>query len=70
LIKDNTHDTRFYFVHSYYVQTEKYENSLLKTFYGHKFDSGIFANNIYGLQFHPEKSHKFGMKIFEQFGKL
>ena len=63
-------DSLFYFVHSYYVQTKKNENSLLKTSYGHQFDSGIVSKNIYGVQFHPEKSHKFGMRLFEQFAKL
>tara|TARA_Y100000389_G_scaffold202606_1_gene248386 strand:- start:1011 stop:1616 length:606 start_codon:yes stop_codon:yes gene_type:complete len=70
LVNKLKHDSRFYFVHSYYVQTTKTENSLLKTYYGHKFDSGIVSKNIYGVQFHPEKSHSFGMKLFEQFAKL
>lgn len=68
--KTLTNDSRFYFVHSYYVQTTKDENSLLKTSYGYQFDSGIVKKNIYGVQFHPEKSHKFGMRLFEQFAKL
>jgi len=68
--KTLTNDSRFYFVHSYYVKTMNDENSLLKTSYGDQFDSGIVSKNIYGVQFHPEKSHKFGMKLFEQFAKL
>ena len=63
-------ESRFYFVHSYYVEVAKAENSMFKTFYGNEFDSGIFSKNIYGFQFHPEKSHKFGMMLFEQFTKL
>jgi glutamine amidotransferase len=51
-------------------KTTKDENSLLKTSYGYQFDSGIVSKNIYGVQFHPEKSHKFGMRLFEQFAKL
>ena len=71
LTKTLKNNSRFYFVHSYYVETMKNENSLLKTSYGnHQFDSGIVSENIYGVQFHPEKSHKYGMKLFEQFAKL
>jgi glutamine amidotransferase len=62
--------TRYYFVHSYYVRTDEESNSLLKTTYGVEFDSGIRRDNIYGVQFHPEKSHKFGMKLLENFAKL
>jgi glutamine amidotransferase len=63
-------ESRFYFVHSYYVEVVNPENSMFKTFYGNEFDSGIVSKNIYGFQFHPEKSHKFGMMLFEQFTKL
>jgi glutamine amidotransferase len=67
LLSDNS---RFYFVHSYYVQVVNPENSMLKTSYGHEFDSGIASKNIYGVQFHPEKSHKFGMNLFKKFAQL
>ncbi len=63
-------DTSFYFVHSYYVKCLKEENSILKTNYGIEFDSAIQKDNIMGAQFHPEKSHKFGMKLFDNFNKL
>ncbi|WP_106793791.1 imidazole glycerol phosphate synthase subunit HisH [Aquimarina sp. Aq78] len=63
-------ESRFYFVHSYYVEVENQENSILKTQYGIEFDSAIHCENVYGAQFHPEKSHKFGMKLFENFAKL
>ena len=63
-------ESRFYFVHSYYVELEDTVNSLLSTYHGIKFESGITLNNIYGLQFHPEKSHKYGMKILESFSKI
>jgi glutamine amidotransferase len=63
-------DTSFYFVHSYYVKCMNQENSILKTMYGIEFDSAIQKDNIIGAQFHPEKSHKFGMKLFDNFNKL
>ncbi len=49
---------------------KKEENSILKTNYGIEFDSAIQKNNIYGAQFHPEKSHKFGKKLLENFAAL
>ena len=60
----------FYFVHSYFVKVEDEKNSILKTTYGIEFDSAIQKDNIYGAQFHPEKSHKFGMKLFENFARI
>ena len=63
-------EVRFYFVHSYFVQVENETNSIFKTIYGVEFDSAIQNENIFGAQFHPEKSHKFGMKLFENFAKV
>tara|TARA_A100000171_G_scaffold52546_1_gene71496 strand:+ start:192 stop:797 length:606 start_codon:yes stop_codon:yes gene_type:complete len=63
-------EERFYFVHSYYVSVDDEKNSILRTKYGTCFDSGIKMNNIYGLQFHPEKSHKYGMKILSNFARI
>lgn len=63
-------DSRYYFVHSYYVQVESPEHSLMRTHYCIDFDSAIGYNNIYGVQFHPEKSHSFGMKILKNFAEL
>lgn len=70
LTKDLPEEPRFYFVHSYYVEVADQKNSILKTNYGVEFDSAISHENIYGAQFHPEKSHKFGMKLFENFAKI
>ncbi|WP_419765648.1 MAG: imidazole glycerol phosphate synthase subunit HisH [Arcobacter sp.] len=67
---DTFDETRFYFVHSYFVKVENDKNSILKTSYGLDFDSAIQKNNIFGAQFHPEKSHKFGMKVFENFARI
>lgn len=63
-------DTRFYFVHSYFVKVNDEKNSILKTQYQINFDSAINNDNIYGVQFHPEKSHKNGMQLFNNFIKI
>jgi imidazole glycerol-phosphate synthase subunit HisH len=67
---DMLDDVRFYFVHSFFVKVENEENSILKTEYGIEFDSAIQKDNIYGAQFHPEKSHKFGIKLLENFARI
>ena len=70
LTEDFIAESRFYFVHSYYVKVVNQENAILKTNYGLDFDSAIQNKNIYGSQFHPEKSHKFGMKLLKNFSKI
>jgi glutamine amidotransferase len=60
-------DSRFYFVHSYHYECEDLADVLFKTYYGYDFTSGIQRKNIIGLQFHPEKSHRFGMQLFKNF---
>lgn len=67
LCEDMCPDPRFYFVHSYHVVCESDNNVLMKTHFGYDFASGIVKDNIMGVQFHPEKSHKFGMKLFKNF---
>lgn len=68
--KNFNEEARFYFVHSYFVKVDDERNSMMKTSYGVEFDSGICKDNIFGAQFHPEKSHKFGMQLFSNFAKL
>jgi glutamine amidotransferase len=70
LIKDLPPEPRFYFVHSYYVHCNNSGDVLTTTHYGIDFHSIIQHENIYGAQFHPEKSHKFGMKILENFSRI
>lgn len=65
-----TEDFRFYFVHSYYAVCEKQENILLTCDYGFEFSAAVQKDNIYGVQFHPEKSHKFGMQLLKNFAEL
>jgi glutamine amidotransferase len=63
-------EPRYYFVHSYCVHVEVPEHSLMRTHYGIDFDAAIGRDNIYGVQFHPEKSHRFGMQILKNFAEL
>jgi len=63
-------NSRFYFVHSYYVECIEKDNIMLKTNYGIEFVSGVSKDNIFGVQFHPEKSHKYGMDLMEKFINL
>jgi glutamine amidotransferase len=63
-------DPRYYFVHSYYVKVDDPKHSIMRTNYGIDFDSAIARDNIFGVQFHPEKSHRFGMKILKNFADL
>lgn len=70
LINDLPDEPRFYFVHSYHVQCNDPANVLATTRYGIEFHSIIQRKNIYGAQFHPEKSHKFGMKLLQNFAEL
>lgn len=58
---------RFYFVHSYYFECERDEDVLFRSVYGHEFTSGVQRGNVMGVQFHPEKSHRYGMQLFRNF---
>lgn len=60
-------EQRFYFVHSYYAVCDKRENVLMTCEYGREFAAAVRKENIYGFQFHPEKSHRFGMQLLENF---
>ena len=61
---------RFYFVHSYYVQADDPTDVMLSCHYGQDFDAGLNRGNIFGAQFHPEKSHKFGMALLKGFAEI
>ena len=60
---------KFYFAHSYYIKMESLENVVATTSYGIEFVSVIEKNNIMGVQFHPEKSHRFGMELLKNFSE-
>lgn len=61
---------RFYFVHTYHMVATNAEDILAKASYGYAFDAAVEKENIYGVQFHPEKSHKYGMKLLSNFSKI
>ncbi|PHZ84847.1 imidazole glycerol phosphate synthase subunit HisH [Paremcibacter congregatus] len=70
LINDFEEKSKFYFVHSYYYECKNQKDVLLTTQYGVEFASAIQKGNIMGAQFHPEKSHKYGMKLMKNFSGL
>mgnify|MGYP001468927462 FL=1 len=70
LFKGIDNDFGFYFVHSFYFECEKEENILATSNYGGEFTSSIYANHIFGTQFHPEKSHGNGVQLFKNFADL
>lgn len=63
-------ENRFYFVHSYHVQCADETNVIAETEYGYMFPSIIGSGNIFATQFHPEKSHRFGMQLLKNFVEL
>jgi glutamine amidotransferase len=62
-------ENRFYFLHSYHVVCSDPDNVLAQTTYGFDFISAVVKDNIMGVQFHPEKSHKFGMRLLKNFAE-
>jgi imidazole glycerol-phosphate synthase subunit HisH len=64
---DMYEEPRFYFVHSYYLKCNHPEDVVATTQYGFEFCSAVRSENIQGVQFHPEKSHKYGMRILHNF---
>jgi len=69
LVDDLPAEPRFYFVHSYFITCANADDALLSTHYGHDFHSAFHHDNLWGVQFHPEKSHKFGMKLLDNFAR-
>jgi len=63
-------DPRFYFTHSYHAVCDNPENIVATTFYGYDFPSIIQHKNVFGVQFHPEKSHRYGMTLLSEFSKI
>jgi glutamine amidotransferase len=63
-------ENRFYFVHSFYYIPEDLNHTAGTTDYAHTFTSSVNRDNIFGVQFHPEKSHKYGMQLLTNFSRL
>ena len=61
---------RFYFVHSYYAVCSNLDDIWLTCDYGDRIVAAVHHANVYGTQFHPEKSHKFGAEILENFVRM
>lgn len=70
IAKDLSDSSRFYFVHSYHVVCDESRDILFQTNYGYDFTSAFSKANIIGVQFHPEKSHKFGMTLLRNFSEI
>tara|TARA_Y100000590_G_scaffold29326_1_gene32765 strand:+ start:502 stop:1110 length:609 start_codon:yes stop_codon:yes gene_type:complete len=66
----NSQSPRYYFMHSYYAVCDNKEDILSVSKYDLEFVSGIKKNNLIGVQFHPEKSHKFGMEFYKIFSEI
>jgi len=60
---------RYYFVHSYHLVCDAEEDVAVRATYGYPFAAGVAHENICGVQFHPEKSHSFGLKLLENFAR-
>ena len=63
-------NARYYFVHSYCVKCKDEKDSAAQVLYGERFDVAFERDNIFGVQFHPEKSHQFGMQILKNYTDL
>jgi glutamine amidotransferase len=62
--------TKFYFVHSYYMRQPGQNDVAFVSSYGHEFIAGLQRGNVYSVQFHPEKSHKFGLHLMRSFANV
>jgi len=63
-------ESRFYFLHSYYFHCQNDDDAIAHTEYGQQFSCAVNSANIYGVQFHPEKSHQNGIQLLKNFGSL
>ncbi len=70
LFSEIVQDSYFYFVHSYHAVCDNENDVLALTEYGYKFSSAVKKDNVYAVQFHPEKSGDNGLRIIRNFGSI
>lgn len=70
LVDTADEESRFYFVHSYYARTKNPADDIATCNYGVEFVAAYGRENVFGVQFHPERSHRFGMGVMRNFVKL
>ena len=61
---------KYYFLHSYFMKPDHVQNTLATSSYGVTFTSAVCSGNVYGTQFHPEKSHQWGTHLLKNFAEL
>lgn len=67
ILSNLTGQQRYYFVHSYYAVSDSVKNVLMSCKYGYEFPAAVVMGNVIGVQFHPEKSHDFGLALLNNF---
>jgi glutamine amidotransferase len=70
LFKGLEQDARFYFLHSFYYEPADPADSAASASYGASFACAVRRDNVWGVQFHPEKSHHFGAMLLKNFAEL
>ncbi|MDZ4390679.1 MAG: imidazole glycerol phosphate synthase subunit HisH [Gemmatimonadales bacterium] len=70
LFKGVESNARFYFLHSYYFECAQTAHIAATAGYGHEFSCAVRKDNIFGVQFHPEKSHHFGAAVLKNFAEI